>query len=432
MCNFSRLLLGLFLFLPGFQAVAQSVANSPFSRLGIGDINAKTSSIRSFSMGGIGVASPNSAMINDLNPALLFYNSLVTFETGVAGESKQISNQNQQQTSTNANLGYIALSMPISKRWASVIGLRPFSNVDYQTYSEENVVNNPSVQVVKTYEGEGGLSEAFFGNGVKIWKGLTLGLQGSFLFGSINNDAGTILRDTTAQGLSSEKTVFSTRTTYSGLNVNSGLHYRHTVNERLFVSLGATYGWGGDIGGIRRTLLQRRDLTRNELPVEETALSDSISGSIYLPGSFSVGLGVDNGENWGIGIDFTAHQLSGFRSFEGRQELHDAFRFGMGGEYTPDMLSLDSYLKRITYRAGFSYARTPWMTNGNNVDDIAVTWGASFPVGRMTAIQRSFLNVGLALGKRGNLTDNPLREMYFRFQVGLSLNNRWFIRRMID
>jgi hypothetical protein len=434
MCNFSRLLVGLILLLSGYQAVAQSVANSPYSRLGIGDLNSTTSSIRSLAMGGVGVASPNSAMINDLNPALLFYNNFVTFETGISGETKRISNPNQQHSSTDANLGYLALSVPLTNRWAAAIGLRPFSNVDYQTYSIENVQNNANVQVTKTYEGEGGLSEAYFAHGVKIFKGLSAGVQGSFLFGTINNDIGTVLRDTARLGLGAERTgtVFSTRTTYSGFKFNGGLHYRHSIKERLFLSLGGTYGLGSDINATRRTLLQRRNMLVNELPAEETVIADSIAGKIHLPGFISIGLGLDNGKNWGIGLDFSSHQLSQFRSFEGRQDLQDAYRIGLGGEFTPDMMSLESYLRRITYRAGFSYARTPWITNGNPVNDMAISWGASLPVGRMSAIQRSFLNMGFAVGTRGNLNDNPIREMYFRFQAGLTLNNRWFIRRMID
>jgi hypothetical protein len=431
MRSFSRILLGIMLLLPGYQAAAQSVSNSPFSRLGIGELNSSTSSIRSLGMGGVGVAAPNSAVINDANPALLFYNNFVTFELGVAGEAKLISNQNQRQTVGDANLAYLALSLPITRRWSTVLGLRPYSNVDYQTYSTEPVQGNPEVQVLKAYEGEGGLSEVYFGHGVKIAKGLSAGVTGSYVFGTIINDASTVLADTAGSPLSSEKTLFSTRTSYSDFMVKGGLHYRHSVKDKIFYSVGAVYGLAADIDGTRRTILQRIN-NSNEALLEESTLVDSIRGTAHIPQYLSVGLGIDNGKNWVAGVDFSTQNLSLLQTLEGQQDLGDSYRIGVGGELTPNMMSMDSYLSRITYRAGLTYARMPWITNGNPVTDMAVSWGASLPVGRMSAIQRSFLNLGFAVGKRGNLSDNPIRELYFRAQVGLSLNNRWFIKRMIE
>lgn len=431
MRNFSRILLGVMLLLPASQVAAQSLSNSPFSRLGIGELNSSTSSIRSLGMGGVGVASPNSAMINDANPALLFYNNFVTFEVGVAGEAKQISNGAQRQTVGDANLGYLSLSVPVTKGWSAAIGLRPYSNVDYQTYSAETVSNGPNVQVLKAYQGEGGLSEAYFGHGVKIAKGLSVGASGSFVFGTIINDASTVLSDTANPTLGVEKALFSTRTSYSGLMLKGGLHYRLSVKDKIFYSVGAVYGLSSDLNGTRRTILQRREVLTDRL-LQESTLQDSIRGTVSIPQYLSVGLGIDNGKNWVVGLDFSPHNLSMLRSFEGQQDLADSYRVGLGGEFTPNMMSLDNYFQRLTYRLGFTYARMPWVTNGNSLDDMAISWGATLPVGRMSALQRSFVNLGFAVGRRGNLSDNPIRETYFRMQVGLSLNNRWFIKRMLE
>lgn len=431
MRNFPRILLGIIFLLPGFQVAAQAVASSPFSRLGIGEINSGTSSVRNISMGGVGVAAPNSAMINDINPALLFYNNFVTFETGVAGEVKRISNQSQSQTVGDANLAYLALSLPINKRWSAVIGLRPFSNVDYQSYSLQPVSNNNGTQVVKSYEGQGGLSEAFFGHGVRIAKGLSLGATGSFIFGNIFNDAGTLLSDANDPSLGAERTVFSTRTNYADLMFKGGAHYRHGFKDKVFLSLGGVYGLATDLSGTRRTILHRRNAVTDAL-LEETMLEDSISGSVHIPQSISVGLGLDNGKNWVLGLDFSMQNMSQFRSFEGQQHLGDTYRVGIGGEITPDMMSMDSFFKRMTYRAGFNYGRTPWLLDGGALDDMSLSWGVSVPVGRSTAIQRSFLNLGFTVGSRGSLSENHIRETYARIQVGLALNNRWFIKRMVE
>lgn len=435
MYKLSRILLGAMWLFSGYQVAAQSLTNSPYSRLGIGELNTSSASIRNFSMGGAGVAAPNSAQINDINPALLFYNNFVTFEMGVAGELKQLANQDQRQILGDANLSYLALSVPIAKGWSAAVGLKPYSNVDYQTSSQENVQNSPgaAIHVLKAYEGEGGLSEAYFAHGVRIAKGLSVGVTGSYVFGTINNDASTVLRDTANPALSLQKTVFSTRTNYSDFMFKGGLHYRHSVKDKIFFSLGGVYGLAADLDGTRRTVLQRKSVeTDGVLPGGETVLEDSIRGSVHIPQFLSIGLGIDNGKNWGAGLDFSSQKWSQFRPFRGLPDMIDAYRISLGGEITPNMASMDSYLQRITYRAGVSYARTPLVVDGTTVDDIAFTWGASLPVGRLTAIQRSFLNLGFAVGRRGNLSENPIRETYLRFQVGLSLNNRWFIKRMVE
>src|SRR5690349_7897248 len=78
-------------------AMGQGYGNSPYSRLGLGDLNGNTGNIRNFSMGGAGVASPNSYQLNYQNPALLFYNNNVVFEISAAGQLKDLKQDTRTQ-----------------------------------------------------------------------------------------------------------------------------------------------------------------------------------------------------------------------------------------------------------------------------------------------------------------------------------------------
>jgi hypothetical protein len=98
----------------------------------------------------------------------------------------------------------------------------------------------------------------------------------------------------------------------------------------------------------------------------------------------------------------------------------------LGGEITPDQLAVGNYLKRITYRAGFSYEKTPFAINNKQLTDLGINFGLSLPTGR------SSLDFAFRAGKRGDKSVNVLEETYFKIYFGITFNDRWFIRRRFD
>ena len=90
----------------------------------------------------------------------------------------------------------------------------------------------------------------------------------------------------------------------------------------------------------------------------------------------------------------------------------------LGTEFTPDVVALGSYLKRITYRTGVSYDKYPYLINGVPLKDFGINFGFSMPVSRV--------------GKRGNVKDNTIEENYFKFYFGATFNDQWFVRRRFD
>jgi hypothetical protein len=51
----------------------------------------------------------------------------------------------------------------------------------------------------------------------------------------------------------------------------------------------------------------------------------------------------------------------------------------------------------------------------------------SLPIGTISRI-----NLGLELGKRGNIEKLSIKENYLKFIIGSSINNIWFIKRKFD
>jgi hypothetical protein len=60
-----------------------------------------------------------------------------------------------------------------------------------------------------------------------------------------------------------------------------------------------------------------------------------------------------------------------------------------------------------------------------------ITFGASFPYKRNTR-SYSRLHTSFDMGKLGNVNTNSTQQTYFRFGLGFSFNEKWFIPRKYD
>ncbi len=110
-----------------------------------------------------------------------------------------------------------------------------------------------------------------------------------------------------------------------------------------------------------------------------------------------------------------------------QRDFRDAVKVAVGTEWIPNVNSINTYIARISYRLGFSYQQSPYLVNNSRVNDIGINFGWSLPIG-----QGSSFDLGFRLGQRGNLNDNPLRERYIKALVGITINDRWFVRRRYD
>ena len=130
-------------------------------------------------------------------------------------------------------------------------------------------------------------------------------------------------------------------------------------------------------------------------------------------------------------IEPTLQKLSDFDNrFLGLENVDytDANTYAFGGYWVPDYRSLSGYYKRITYRAGLRYDVSGLVVNNKEINNFGITFGLGLPLGTSF----SNLNLGFELGKRGTTDANLIEESYFKVNVGLSLNDRWFQQRKIN
>ncbi|UYZ62219.1 OmpP1/FadL family transporter [Hymenobacter weizhouensis] len=426
-------------------AHGQGLGNSPYSRLGLGDANANMGGVRQMSMGGIGVAAPNSVNVNELNPALLYYTARTTFEAGYSAQFKTLRNTVSSQRTGSANLSYLSLAVPLSRRWAGAIGLKPFSSVDYESNTVDPVQGAPGAQVLKQYKGSGGLAEAYIGQAVRLGKNLTVGGSAGYVFGNIEQRLGTLVSpggSTPASELTND--IFLQDVHYSDFTFRAGAHYRGKVNDKLNFNVGGVYSFPSKLDGERTTTFTRENV--EGVTVAASTLETEVPGRATVPGLAQVGVSFDNNRSWSLSLDAAHQQWSKFRAF-GEQGgssgvlLSDTYRVGVGGELTPDPTSVENYFRRVTYRAGINVAQLPYRPGGAALYDRSISWGFALPLPNATPLDATTINLGFTYGQRGNtdvrsLTDGTqernVKESYVRMQLGVTLNNRWFIKRRIE
>src|SRR5690606_871093 len=91
----------------------------------------------------------------------------------------------------------------------------------------------------------------------------------------------------------------------------------------------------------------------------------------------------------------------------------------LGGEYTPDFFSVNSYLKRVTFMAGVNYTKTPISVENEDINDFGINFGASLPI-----TNGSTVNLGFTIGSMGTTSNNLVKENYYKISLGISFNDQ--------
>jgi hypothetical protein len=418
--------------------------NSPYSKVGIGDI-APIGTLRNIGMGGIGVSSAHDEFINNLNPALLpnnriwRYDSLYTIlEGSFAAQFRRISNSNALENSGGINFNSFAYLFPVTKRWTSSVGIRPFSSVNYSFFAKSAVTGSPADTAEYFYNGSGGIYQADFSNGVKITRNINLGFQASYLFGSIRDESFTrliYLPDSVYAGS-------NMRSTYSGFMFRPGLSFRKQLNSYqnrdsvVFFNFGFTYEFFANITADQSLFIERKNQS-NALLSRSTV--ESTSNNISFPRTYRFGISFDKYQAWNIGADFSYTNWENYKGGSAFDTLKNSYSISLGSEFAlnpgKDFLSdEEKKLKRKYLRAGFTYTMTPLYFSGNQLNDISFSFGYTFPVGKQNFYKDPLpkLNLALVVGQRGTHKDNLVRDQYFKIYAGLTINDKWFRRRRID
>lgn len=430
--------------------LAQSAGNSPYSTIGLGDFESR-GYVRNMGMGNVGVSLGNPEYINILNPALITNKQkgsldstlkFMIFETALMAQRRSISTNEFSNISGGGNFSYFAFLFPLSKRWSTSAGLRPYTVVK-NNYTSQSTIGNATTNYNEN--NFGGISQAYVSNGIDISKALSVGLHIGYLFGKINRES---LTQPVTLGIPSraDQTGKNLNTTYSGFDFRPGIQYRKEIKKDtsemggggLFLSLGATASF--------TNLRAKEQLKYVSKSSSNTEFIDTLLPAVYwkydqpatysslkIPSSYSFGVSLDNPRKWSAEIDFTYAPWSTYKNVESNVTYSDSYTINVGGEYK---LGSEQTIKRNELRAGFAYSKLPYSIKGEQINDVNFTIGATLPFGRKDARFKSKpltkINLALITGQRGTASNGLVKENYIRLHAGILINDRWFQKRKID
>lgn len=406
----------------GGAVLAQNNPSSPYTRYGLGSLSNRNTIFCS-SMGGLSQAVQMPYVINSGNPAS--YNSIDTLgfllDGSLIATFLNSKTETSQQSSNNSSLGYFNVGFTVVKGWKTVIGIQPFSDVGYKitTAGTDNVLG----KYTYNYIGDGGLTQAYWGNSLRIMRGLSVGLNTSYLFGTISRQRVQEFENMTVLGLDSKN-----KTYIRGFNFLGGVQYKKELKNDYYFILGATAGLSSSISATDDifTTTFIRNTVGTHITKDTVENYNNKDGKIVLP--FVAGGGVSFGktDKFMIGADMNWQNWSKYTIFDQNDSLSDSYQIAVGGVFVPNSQS-QNFLKKIRYRAGFRFQQSYLDLKNTNINEFGINFGVSIPIKK-----KSSFNIGLEYGERGTISNNLIKESFTRISIGFQLWDNMYVRRKLD
>lgn len=413
MKNFKHIIIATII-LAGCSLVASAqMSTSPYSKLGYGLLSDNATGIQR-SMGGVGYAMQNGRQINVMNPASYWGVDSLTFllDMGIDVTNSWSKENGKHGYNLGGGLDYITMQFRLAKNLGGAIGVVPFSSVGYSFGGD---IDNGTDRRI----GTGGLSELCAGVGYQPFKGLSIGANFSYLFGTTTNT-------TTVEAVSTSQ--FTRNLEVRDWNIKLGLQYGFNIARKSRIVLGLTYSPKKAMHGTAWGTIA--DVNQDKKV--DTVASMPLKGNYELPHSFGAGISYNYDNRFTAEVDYTYQQWSKAKYtpinyFElPDTKWNDRWKIAAGLSYTPNPRG--SYLKRMTYRMGGYYNNDYMTVNGNDVRDYGVGIGFSFPA---LAGNKTLVNLGIEWKHRYTAPTNLIKEDYLNITLSVNFNEMWFWKNKI-
>lgn len=389
---------------------ADNGSNSPYSRYGVGLLSDQSLGVNR-QMGGIGYGLRSNKYINILNPASFSEADTLTmlFEAGFSLQNVNFKEGSKRINAKNASFDYIAVEFRVCKNLGMSAGFLPYSTVGYSFNNTTNAGSNE--ESVNSYNGSGGIYQPFIGLGWKPFKGVSVGIMGSYIYGDITHEVGINFTNSTDRSRTYNVSMKSYK-------LDFGAQYSTRLGQKHDLTVGAVYSLGHDLNAKAKIT----DITSS------SSVTNNIENSFKLPHTYGIGFAYGYKGEWKFGADYTLQQWSS-SSFFGIEKGVDRNKISIGAEYTPSRLS-NNIFKMMSYRAGGYYAGPYTEIKGEKgCEEYGVSAGISLPFfnnnnrNSHATLHISGQFIHLKPQAAGMITEN-----YLRINLGITFNESWFMK----
>jgi len=391
---------------------AQNGTMTPYSRYGYGILNDNATAAQR-SMGGVGYAMHSGRQINVMNPASYASVDSLTFlfDMGVdftaLWQSEVVDNKKASDKNFGGGLDYVTMQFPICKYMGASFGILPYSSVGY-------AFGNEIEHGATSRQGTGSINQLYLGVAGKVYKGLSVGVNVAYLFGTTFNDSYAY----TSNGSTS---LFERELDVRDWRMDIGVQYSLYVSRKNRLSFGAVYSPKKDFHG--HAITYSYDVNQETAPQETENIS--LKGNFSMPETWGAGIAWEWDKRLMVEADFTYQPWSKTKyrgvSQDGNDaQLDDRYKIAAGLQFTPKLRG--KYYQLIQYRAGAFFNHDYLRILGNNVREYGASVGFGLPVPSFKTI----INLGFEWRHR-QANPNPLiKENYLCVTLGLNINEMWF------
>ncbi len=418
------------------QTLGQSLTNSPYTRFGIGEID-RGGFTKNKAMGGISTGLRSNNHINFLNPASLSSQDSMSFifDVGISGIHKNLKSNVNSLTYSNFAFDHLAISFPIKNWWYMSAGVTPYSKIGYNINKTDAYEFVDSVDMKYNYYGDGGITQLFLTNSFNIYKGLSVGFNLNYLFGSSEQYNQAYLN-----APESYSTVIVNKIKMEKITFDFGLQYYGQVGEKYFYVAGLTYSNKINFKATNdQSVLMTENYNLYDISVIDYLANyrskyDTITNTentnykVKIPQRFSVGFTAGIKDKLTIGVDYSYQDWSNIQSLNINDIFTTEQTIRVGAEYIPNKRALRNYLNKINYRAGFYYNNSYLQLQGEQIKNYGITFGLGFPI----ANDKTSLNISCTYDNKGTTNNGLIEENNLFFGVNLTLYDFWFIKRKFN
>ncbi len=418
------LIIGLLLlmFSQAGSVKGQIQINSPYTRFGLGNLVENGLDPRTTAMGDIYYGLRQNSLINTANPAsyTAFDSVSFVFDAGLFGMTVNLQTSDQTDHGDYMSLSHLMFGFPVTHWWKTSLGVLPFSYVGYDIYYTE--ISDTTPNILNVFRGSGGLDQLYWGNAFQLGKKLSVGFNIKYMFGSIARSRGINFPDSIQMKNTFIKGSIRPRDIYGEI----GVQYKTKLPEDLFLVVGAVFGPQVNISS-KATFLTTTyfgPIYSTQFTYDTVEFRPNEKGSFVLPIRTGAGFTVGKESKWLAGADFSWQNWEKFTYYGLSDSLANRWNLAIGGEYIPDPRSTSAYTKKMAYRAGFHYGKTPLFLKGQHIDELGISFGFGMPIRK----SKSSVNFSFLFGKRGTIQNGLIKENFFRFTLGVNVFENWFFK----
>lgn len=403
-------LLLLFVSMPIFAS-----GGSLYTHYGIGDLRLAYSA-RRMGLGELGIALTDREFVNSINPAAWSGFRLTRFETGVLYNGASINDGTSSTYQSGTYFNGFTFGFPIDHEYgiSAAAGIVPVSNVEYN--SSQNVTDPNTDPYTLNYQGTGGMQRFFLGASYKLPFDFSLGLSYEYYIGRITNSSVV----TFESGSTFRNATFRKELSYHGMGFTAGI-----ISNDLSQYLGTK-----DFKDLRIGVVFTPSVTLTTDSLDNTITSIGsvpLATNTYktkLPYKFGIGTSFKWTNNYTFVLDYYYQKFSEFAENDiVTPYLQDFYKFSLGFEYSDIDTRSNDFWAHVMLRGGLSYEQSQYKINGTGLNQYSAYAGCSLPLSYDNTI-----DLGFQFGTRGTTSNNLVKENFFKFTVGLSIGELWFVR----